>query len=88
LTIFKLIKEEISSSGIIVKLGAFLLKPALKRLAKRLDVAEYGGAPLLGVDGYCIISHGSSDAKSICSAIGMAQEYVKSNILDKIKTAI
>ena len=88
LTIFKLIKEEITNSGIIVKLGAFLLKPALKRLAKRLDVAEYGGAPLLGVDGYCIISHGSSDAKSICSAIGIAQDYVNSNILEKIKTAI
>lgn len=88
LTIFKLLKEEFESSGIIAKLGALLLKPTLKRLAKRLDVAEYGGAPLLGVNGYCIISHGSSDAKSICSAIGIAQEYVKSNILEKIKTAI
>ena len=87
-TIFKLLKEEFENSGIIAKLGALLLKPTLKSLTKRLDVSEYGGAPLLGVDGYCIISHGSSDAKSICSAIGIAQEYVKSNILNKIKTAI
>ena len=88
LTIFKLIKEEIADSGILAKIGAFLLMPALKKLAKRLDVSENGGAPLLGVNGYCIISHGSSDAKSICSAIGIAQDYVHSNILDKIKTAI
>lgn len=88
LTIFKLIKEEVAAGGITAKIGALLLKRTLKNLAKRLDVAEYGGAPLLGVNGYCIISHGSSDAKSICSAIGIAKDYVHSNILEKIKTAI
>ena len=88
LTIFKLIKEEVDAGGITAKIGAFLLKHTLKNLAKRLDVSEYGGAPLLGVNGYCIISHGSSDAKSICSAIGIAQDYVHSDILKKIKTAI
>lgn len=88
LTIFKLIKEEVEAGGITAKIGALLLKRTLKNLAKRLDVSEYGGAPLLGVNGYCIISHGSSDAKSICSAIGIAQDYVHSNILEKIKTAI
>ncbi len=87
-TIFKMIKEEITDGGFIAKIGAFLLKPTLKKLAKRLDVSEYGGAPLLGVNGYCIISHGSSDAKSICSAIGIAKDYVDSNILEKIKNAI
>ena len=88
LTIFKLIKEEVAAGGITAKIGAFLLKRTLKNLAKRLDVSEYGGAPLLGVDGYCIISHGSSDAKSICSAIGIAKDYVDSDVLEKIKTAI
>ena len=88
LTIFKLIKEEVAAGGITAKIGAFLLKRTLKNLAKRLDVSEYGGAPLLGVNGYCIISHGSSDAKSICSAIGIAKDYVDSDILEKIKTAI
>lgn len=88
LTIFKLIKEEVAAGGIMAKIGALLLKRTLKNLAKRLDVSEYGGAPLLGVNGYCIISHGSSDAKSICSAIGIAKDYVHSNILEKIKTAI
>ena len=88
LTIFKLIKEEIAAGGVSAKVGALLLTPTLKNLAKRLDVSEYGGAPLLGVNCYCSISHGSSDAKSICSALGIAQDSVHSNILERINTAI
>ncbi|MBR6012294.1 MAG: phosphate acyltransferase PlsX [Selenomonadaceae bacterium] len=88
LTILKLIKEAVNDGGIFAKIGALLLKPTLKSLAKRLDVSEYGGAPLLGVNGYCIISHGSSDAKSICSAIKAANEYVKGNVLEHIKIGI
>ena len=87
-TIFELIKEAIEDGGISAKIGALLLTPALKNLAKRLDVTEYGGAPLLGVDGCCIISHGSSDAKSICSAIRVAIEYVNGNVLGHIKNAL
>ena len=52
---------------------------------KRLDVSENGGAPLLGVNGYCVISHGSSDAKAICSGIGVACNYVNSKILERIE---
>lgn len=88
LTILKLIKEAISDGGISAKVGALLLTPTLKALAKRLDVSEYGGAPLLGVNGCCIISHGSSDAKSICSAIRAAGEYVNGNVLEHIKVGI
>ncbi len=87
-TIFKLIKESIDEGGLSAKLGALMLMPTLKDLAKRLDASEYGGAPLLGVNGYCIISHGSSDAKSICSAIGVANGYVQSNVLGHIKAAL
>ena len=87
-TIFQLIKEEIDRGGLSAKLGALLLTPSLKNLAKRLDVTEYGGAPLLGVDGCCIISHGSSDAKSIRSAIKVAIEYVNGNVLEHIKNAL
>ena len=79
-------KGAISPRGIL--LGAFLLMPALKKLGKRLDVSEYGGAPLLGVNGVCIISHGSSNAKSICSAIGVANDYVNGNVLDHIRDAL
>ena len=88
LTILKLIKEAIEDGGIAAKVGALLLTPALTSLAKRLDVSEYGGAPLLGVEGCCVIGHGSSDAKSICNAIGVAANYVKGNVLEHIKIGI
>ena len=87
-TILKLIKEAIKEGGIFATIGAFLLMPTLRRLAKRLDAAEYGGAPLLGVNGCCIISHGSSNAKSICSAIGVANDYVRSDTLGHIRRAL
>ena len=87
-TILKLIREAIREGGLLAKLGALLLAPVLKKLAKRVDAAEYGGAPLLGVDGCCIISHGSSNAKAVCSAIRVASEYVEENILDHIRDNI
>ena len=87
-TILNLIKEAIADGGILAKLGALLLMPTLKKLGKRLDASEYGGAPLLGVNGCCIISHGSSNAKSICSAIGVANEYVKNNVLGHIRDTL
>ena len=87
-TIMKLIKEAIKDGGILAKLGALMLMPTLKKLGKRLDASEYGGAPLLGVNGVCIISHGSSNAKSICSAIGVANDYVNGNVLDHIRDAL
>jgi len=87
-TLLKLIKEAICDGGIFAKLGALLLAPALKKLAKRVDAAEYGGAPLLGVDGCYIICHGSSNARAIQSAINVANEYVKNNVLEHIKKGI
>ena len=87
-TILKLIKEAIKDGGILARLGALLLTPTLKKLGKRLDVTEYGGAPLLGVNGCCIISHGSSNAKSICSAIGVANDYVRSDVLGHIRDTL
>ena len=87
-TIFKLIKEAIANGGILAKLGALLLFPTLRKLGKRLDAREYGGAPLLGVNGCCIISHGSSDAKAITSAVGVAVSYVNGGVLEQIQEAL
>ena len=87
-TILGLIREEIRGAGLMAKLGALLLMPTLRRLGKRLDVQEYGGAPLLGVNGYCVIGHGSSDAKSVASAIGVTVDYVNGRVLDQIRDAL
>ena len=87
-TILGLIREEIRGAGLMAKLGALLLMPTLRHLGKRLDVREYGGAPLLGVNGCCVIGHGSSDAKSIASAIGVTVSYVNGKVLDQIRDAL
>lgn len=87
-TLFNLIKNAIKEGGILAKLGAVLVMPVLKKLGKKLDVSEYGGAPLLGVNGCCIICHGSSDAKSICSAIGVAIECVKNDVTGHIRDSV
>ena len=65
LFIMQLVKDSIRKGGILAKLGAMAVMPAFKHLKKRLDFTEYGGAPLLGVDGSFIICHGSSKAKTI-----------------------
>lgn len=88
LTIMKLLTEELTANGGAKLLGKNLLTLTLRDLSKRLDVSENGGAPLLGVNGYCVISHGSSDARAICSAIRVARDYVNSNILERISAAL
>lgn len=67
-TIFSGLKKELTANP-FRKLGALILKPAFKDFKKQLDYSEHGGAPLLGVKGACIKSHGSSDAKAIKNAI-------------------
>ena len=77
--ISKLLKAQLRRNPMTM-LGALLAKPAFDALRKEIDYSEYGGAPLLGVDGVCIISHGSSDARAIKSAIRVASEFVKYEI--------
>lgn len=84
----KLAKDAIKNGGLMAKLGAILLLPALKKIGKDIDVSEYGGAPLLGVNGCCIISHGSSNAKAISNAIRQARDYVLNDVLNNIKENI
>ena len=67
------------------KMGALLLKPGLKRIKKQMDYTEYGGAPLLGVQGVSIVAHGGSNAKAIRNAIRAAKEGVDNRIVDIIE---
>ena len=64
----------------LARAGALLLKPALKRMRRRLDYAEYGGAPLLGVNGTAIIGHGRSSPKAIKNAIRAAKTSVDRDV--------
>jgi glycerol-3-phosphate acyltransferase PlsX len=70
------------------KAGALLLRPSLQSFKKRIDYTEYGGAVLLGVQGVCIICHGSSNARAVYSAIRIARQTVASDIVGTIRTTI
>jgi glycerol-3-phosphate acyltransferase PlsX len=70
------------------KIGGLLAKGAFDDLKKRMDYSEYGGAPLLGVKGGCIVCHGRSNAKAIKNAVRVAREFAVSRIDEKIRTKI
>ncbi len=75
-----LLKEAFINGGVKGKIGYWALKPFLKDIKVRTDYKEYGGAPLLGVNGICIISHGSSDARAITNAIKVAKELASQQL--------
>lgn len=60
--------------------SALVLSPGMRKFKKRIDASEYGGAPLLGLNGICIISHGSSNARAVMNAIRVAGESVASGV--------
>src|SRR5690554_573207 len=85
--IFGWVKDELVSD-LRSKVGALLVKPALKRVAARLDPAEYGAQPLLGVNGYAFIGHGSSDARAVTSAVRTARQAVRARALEHLRAAL
>jgi glycerol-3-phosphate acyltransferase PlsX len=81
------LESEIMSRS-VSKVGALLAKPSFGQVKRRLDYREYGGAPLLGVDGVVIVGHGRSDAWAIRNGIRMAAQTVENGVLDAIKQGI
>jgi glycerol-3-phosphate acyltransferase PlsX len=82
-----LIKRRVRES-LLFRLGAFLVKISIRDLRKVLDYAEYGGAPLLGVNGVCIICHGHSSPKAIKNALKLATQMVEQKVNERIINAI
>ena len=82
--IMEMLQEEVyaSTRG---KVGGMLLKPSLRNLKKKMDYAEYGGAPLLGVNGVSVVCHGSSKGRAIFKAIEVANTCCESRFVEKIK---
>lgn len=70
------------------KIAAVLAKPAFRRFKSRMDYTEYGGAPLLGVNGGVIKAHGSSNAKAFAAALKQARAYVLGNVTEAIGEVI
>ncbi len=76
----ELLKRELKQSSFVTKFGALLALPAFKTIKKKTDATEYGGAPLMGVDGSVIIAHGASNDKAIKNAIRAAAENVNHDV--------
>ncbi len=79
----QMLKDEIMKST-VAKIGYFLARPAFRSFAKRVDYAEYGGAPLLGINGIGIICHGKSSAEAIKNAILEASKMLEKQVNQKI----
>ena len=77
LSLSRVLKRELLNSGFLPKLGSLLAKSAFRRFAKVVDYAEYGGAPMLGLQNISIVCHGRSNAKAICNATRMATLFVE-----------
>jgi glycerol-3-phosphate acyltransferase PlsX len=86
-TLLHMLREEFGQD-LRGKAGSLLLVPAFRRFKKRVDPSEYGGAPLLGVDGVCFIGHGRSTGKAIKHAIRAAGECVANKVIQHIREGI
>ena len=70
------------------KVGAYLARGAFYEFKKTVDYSEYGGAPLLGLNGICVICHGRSNAKAIKNAIRVAKEFAEGRINERIASEL
>lgn len=77
-------REHITSSR-LAQAGYLLMQNVLKPFRKQLDYAEYGGSPLLGLNGLCIVCHGRSNAKAIKNAVLQAQRCLEAGLIDRIE---
>ncbi len=82
-----LLKENLTARS-MSKVGAMLAKPAFDDVRSRLDYREYGGAPLLGIDGVVIVGHGRSDALAIKNAVRVTAHTVENSVLEAIKQGL
>jgi glycerol-3-phosphate acyltransferase PlsX len=84
---FTYLKSEISKKW-TRRLGYALCRDVFQAVKQSTDYSEYGGAPLLGVNGVTIIGHGRSDAKAVCSAVREARSFLQLKVNEKIAAAI
>lgn len=86
-TLISMVKKGMMAS-LRSKIGALLVKPALKQTLKRFDTSQYGGAPLLGLKGLVVKTHGSSKALEICNSILQCATFTEQRMNEKIKAGI
>jgi glycerol-3-phosphate acyltransferase PlsX len=82
-----LLHDELSST-FGTRVGYLLSRQAFRRFRKRVDASEYGGAPLVGLNGLCVIGHGRSSAKAVRNAVAMTARFVSLGLVDKLSRDI
>jgi glycerol-3-phosphate acyltransferase PlsX len=82
-TVERLLHDELSAT-FGTRVGYLLSRQAFRRFRKRVDYSEYGGAPLVGVNGLCIVGHGRSSAKAVRNAVAMAAKFVREGLIEKL----
>ena len=82
-SMMKMLRDELGRT-VTRRLGAWLCSGAFRGIKRRLDASEYGGAPLLGVNGACLIGHGRSSPKALRNAICFASSYASSGVIRRI----
>jgi phosphate acyltransferase len=86
-TVQTLLHDELSAT-FGTRVGYLLSRQAFRRFRRRVDAAEYGGAPLVGVNGLCVIGHGRSSAKAVRNAVAMAARFVSERLVEKLSRDI
>src|SRR6187200_792011 len=82
-TVQTLLHEELSST-FGTRVGYLLSRQAFRRFRRRVDSSEYGGAPLVGLNGLCIVGHGRSSAKAVRNGVAMAARFVSQGLIDQL----
>ncbi|HUZ87208.1 MAG TPA: phosphate acyltransferase PlsX [Candidatus Baltobacterales bacterium] len=85
--LFRNLREEIPKT-MLGKLGGMLIRPGVRQIRSRVDWREFGGAPLLGIDGVAVVAHGRSDARAIKNAIRVARDAVQNQLVGKIRAEV
>jgi phosphate acyltransferase len=82
--LFRNLRDEIPKT-MLGKLGGMLIRPGVRQIRARIDWREFGGAPLLGIDGVAVVAHGRSDARAIKNAIRVTRDAVQNQLVGKIR---
>jgi glycerol-3-phosphate acyltransferase PlsX len=85
--LFRSLREEIPRT-LTGKLGGMLIRDGVRRLRRSIDWREFGGAPLLGIDGVAVVAHGRSDARAVKNAIRVTKEAVENQLVRKIRAEV
>lgn len=85
--LFRNLREEIPKST-LGKVGGLLIRPRVRQLRDRIDWREFGGAPLLGIDGVAVVAHGRSDARAMKNAIRVTRDAVENQLVGKIRARV